>query len=256
MRSLFPSGFRRAAGLGLLAFAGLAVPAVHAQTLSIEEGTATISGSGTVVTGYYTMFGGGASAATSSYSSVYSDFTGTLTLQPGGSIQTLTSSGGKVTMNGGTVGTFSAAANYVGDGEFYNPTVSVTGGSVNTMVSSGGYAYQPFGGYAAYDTVCNLSGGTFGTLDATNYGGYDVFGTNLNFSKSGLITGILSSGQAINAQYVNTDAHGFLEFNGVAVPAAAVPEASTTVSLGLLLTLGFGSLVLAKRRAKTAASSV
>lgn len=245
-------GLRYAAGLSLLAFA---IPAVHAQSLSIYDETATISGSGTVVTGYYTLFGGGASAATSSYNSVYSDFTGTLSLQPGGSIQTLTSSGGKVTMSGGTVGTFNAAANYVGDGEFYNPTVSITGGSVNALISSGGYAVQPGGYYSAYDTVCNLSGGAFGTLDAANYGGYDIFGTNLNFSKSGLITGTLSNGQAINAQYVNTDAHGFLEFNSIPVSAAAVPEASTTVSLGLLLMLGAGGLVLTKRRRSVIAPS-
>ena len=142
----FTFGFCRAAGFSLLA-AGLAVPAVHAQTLSIYEGTATVSGSGTAVTGFYTTFGGGAGPATTSYDSVYSDFTGMLSLQPGGSIQTLTSNGGVVTMSGGTVGTFNADANYLGDGEFDNPQVSITGGSVNTLISVGGYAYQPFGGY-------------------------------------------------------------------------------------------------------------
>ena len=250
----FTSGFCRAAGFSLLAFAGFAVPAIRAQTLSIDEGTATISGSGTAVTGSYTTFGGGAGPATTSYNFVYSDFTGTLALQSGGSIQTLTSSGGHVTMSGGTVGTFNAEASYLGDGEFANPEVSITGGSVNALVSSGGYAYQPGGGYAAYDTVCNLSGGTFGTLTASHYGGFNITGTNLAFANN-FITGTMASGQDMNTQYINQDGNGFLEFNGIAVPAAAVPEASTTISLGLLLVLGAGGLALAKRRAKTAAAS-
>ena len=251
MRFLLFSGVRRAAGLGLLAFAGaFAVPAVHAQSLNIDQGTATISGSGTVVTGLYTTFGG-AGPATTSYNSVFSDFTGTLNLQPGGSIQTFTSSGGVATMSGGTVGTFNADAVYLGDGDFNNPQVSITGGSVNTLYSVGGYAYQPFGGYAAYDTVCNLSGGTFGTLVAQNYGGFNITGTNLKFANN-FVTGTLASGQSLNVQYVNQDAHGFLEFNGIGVPAAAVPEASTTISLGLLLLLGLGGMVMAKRRTQTA----
>ncbi len=251
MRFLLSRGFCCAAGLSLLAFAG---PAVHAQTLSIDEGTATISGGGTAVTGSYTTFGGGAGPATTRYSSVSSDFTGTLALQSGGSIQALTSSGGHVTMSGGTIGTFDAEASYLGDGEFANPQVSITGGSVNALVSSGGYAYQPYGGYAPYDTVCNLSGGTFGTLTATHYGGFNITGTNLAFANN-FITGTMASGQNMNVQYINQDGNGFLEFNGVAVPAAAVPEASTTVSFGLLLMLGLGGMVLAKRRAKAAASS-
>ena len=54
-----------------------------------------------------------------------------------------------------------------------------------------------------------------------------------------------------DAGSVRTITAGFLDITA----PAAVPEASTTVSLSLLLALGAGGIILAKRRAKTAASS-
>ena len=41
-----------------------------------------------------------------------------------------------------------------------------------------------------------------------------------------------------------------VDLNGT--PSAPVPEASTTVSLGLLLMLGLGAMVVAAKRRKTA----
>lgn len=45
-----------------------------------------------------------------------------------------------------------------------------------------------------------------------------------------------------------------VDFLTVGVTSAPVPEASTTVSLGLLLALGFGGLLVASRRRKAAAA--
>ena len=84
-------------------------------------------------------------------------------------------------------------------------------------------------------------------------------GNFVNFSLTG---GVLKAGTTETVKFVSSDAPGgFLNtattgsFAGsaglatnITAPSAPVPEASTTASLGLLLMLGMGGLVLAARK--------
>jgi cytoskeletal protein RodZ len=97
----------------------------------------------------------------------------------------------------------------------------------------------------------SIVGGYVGANGA-EFGFLDVGGTYTNIVfPDALATeaeGINSQGQIVGVYAdANGDQHGFI------ATAAAVPEASTTVSLGLLLGLG-GILVVAKRRKATAAA--
>ena len=83
----------------------------------------------------------------------------------------------------------------------------------------------------------------------------DVFGTGLTetFLESSSpfldysVTGTLQDGTPLNVLYASNN--GTLLFNGLpAVPLSAVPEASTTVSFGLLLALGLGSIIVARKK--------
>ena len=87
----------------------------------------------------------------------------------------------------------------------------------------------------------------------------DVFGTGLTetFLESSSpfldysVTGTLQDGTPLNVLYASNN--GTLLFNGLpAVPLSAVPEASTTVSFGLLLALGLGSVVVAHKKRQAA----
>ena len=256
MQPFFTFGFRRAVGLSLLAISGLLLTAsAHAQGLSLYAGSnGTISGSGTVVTtglgGSYD-YSGGAGPATSSYSTVEVDYAGVLALQSGGSAQSLTNYGGTLNVFSGSVGSLFLTPENFGDGTFVSPMTTITGGSIETISASGVYAPELFppGSYEIFPTDCTIKGGTFGTLTASLYGGYDIYGSDLQLTSGGFVTGFLSDGQAIDAPYTNADGLGFLNLHN---SPAAVPEASTTVSLGLLLLLGAGGLALAKRHRRPA----
>ncbi len=82
-------------------------------------------------------------------------------------------------------------------------------------------------------------------MDSTVFGEKSL--TNIS-NQLYTITGTLQNGDALNAEYSNYG--GMLEFNGV--PAAPVPESSTTVSLGLLLMLGLGGMTAAAKRKRSA----
>lgn len=261
------SSFHCAAGLSLLALASfLAAPSAQAQGLALGSqgngiGSATISGSGTSVSGDAT-FSGGAGPTTTSYSAVSavsSAFGGnpsTVTLQAGGSIASLTTRGSTLTMSGGSVGNLTLAASTgPGSGQVNPSSASITGGSVKAITASGGTTAFPGQPPTSVFTTCTIQGGTFGTLASTNNGGFNIIGSNLFLFTNGLVTGTLSDGEMLNAQYTNSSTFGvsgFLDFNGIAAvpvaPPAAVPEASTTVSLGLLLMLGLGGIAVARHR--------
>jgi len=96
-------------------------------------------------------------------------------------------------------------------------------------------------------------------LAAQDTGIMDVFGTGLTetFLESSSpfldysVTGTLQDGTPLNVLYASNN--GTLRFNGLpAVPLSAVPEASTTVSFGLLLALGLGSVVVAHKKRQAA----
>ena len=101
----------------------------------------------------------------------------------------------------------------------------------------------------------NIYGGNITYLAAQDTGIMDVFGTGLTetFLESSSpfldysVTGTLQDGTPLNVLYASNN--GTLLFNGLpAVPLSAVPEASTTVSFGLLLALGLGSIIVARKK--------
>ena len=166
----------------------------------------------------------------------------------GGSVQSVTSYAGTTEISGGSVGSLTLNVGYDGSGNFVGGAGSISGGTVGDVSVLGiKETNSDFFNSTVY-TTCNITGGTVGTLIAADYGGYDLFGSDLHLTDSGYITGILSNGQVIDSVFTNTDGKGFLQFNNI----AAVPEASTTLSLSLLLMLGLGGMVVAAKRKKAA----
>ena len=227
-----------------------ALPA-GAQTLTLgsqpsvtpkTSGSATISASGTAATGT-AAFTGGASAATTSYRGVVLLNTSALDFQDGGTINSILFNENNSTANiyGGNIkfiyGYDASITNIYGGTVFYPEALgSSLGGSLGT-------------------SKVNIYGGTITYLATQNAGTMDVFGTGLTETFLGngggfddySVTGTLQDGTALNVLYGNNS--GTLLFNGQpAVPIAAVPEASTIVSLGLLLALGVGGMVSARKK--------
>ena len=116
-------------------------------------------------------------------------------------------------------------------------------------------------GLTTYNTsLLTITGGTFQQLAAGDSSFINLIGSNLTlsadfqFPQSGgpyyTISGLLQGDSTpFTAQYY-APSTGTLEFDGTpAVPGAApVPEASTTISLGLLLMLGTGWTVVKRRK--------
>jgi len=178
-------------------------------------------------------------------------FSGGTVAVSGGTIQSLTATAGTLSITGGNISSLTLKNQPAEHGYFQVPATTISGGSLGPLTVSGSLSkYDTGQPNLELDTV-NLRGGTLGTLTAFNYGGFDVFGSNLQLTQAGYVTGFLFDGTTINSAYTNTDGLGFLEFNGTVVPAA-VPEVSTTISLGLLLTLGLGGIALTKRRRQAA----
>ena len=136
----------------------------------------------------------------------------------------------------------------------------------NTSVANiyGGTVFYPqsvgssLGGVPGGGTT-NIYGGNITYLASQDTGIMDVFGTGLTetFLESSSpflnysVTGTLQDGTPLNVLYASNN--GTLRFNGLpAVPLSAVPEASTTVSFGLLLALGLGSVVVAHKKRQAA----
>lgn len=142
-------------------------------------------------------------------------------------------------------------------------TVNISGGNFNYLsieeistanVSGGNFNYfNTFG-----SSTANVIGGSIINLETLDTSVLNLFGTDFSetFLGSGSgyqlynVMGTLQNGNPLNASYY--DAGGTLEFNGV--PANAVPEASSVVSLSLLLMLGLGGLAASARRRKVPAA--
>ena len=96
------------------------------------------------------------------------------------------------------------------------------------------------------------------TLAANTEYGFDVGSANDFFQSNGTNTAAYAGGQAfITGSGGKAGADGYTVggdhvFVASLTALAPVPEASTTVSLGLLLTLGLGGLVLARRKSVNA----
>ncbi len=225
--------------------------------LDVSQGLGSIGG-GTVGSINDYSFGGnllkisGGTVGTATLTSL--TFTNNATVS-GGSIGTFNLEGSNLSMSGGSLNSlvFNTSPSTTRDLNTSNATI--TGGHVAAISTVGYFQYNPPVVDAPQYATCTIQGGTFGTLASAYYGGYNIDGNDLQLFSNGAVTGTLLDGETLNAQYTNSDGKGFLDFNGMAAVPEAVPEASTTVSLGLLLLLGASGMIMAERRAKTAASN-
>jgi hypothetical protein len=142
-----------------------------------------------------------------------------------------------------------------------NTGVSATGlySFINANSSTTNYK-----GLSAFsNSQLTISGGTFQQLLAEDTSTINLIGSNLTessnfyFSPSGdsfyTVSGTLQGSQSPFTASFYRPSTGTLEFNGVAAVRGApaenpVPEASTTISLGLLLVLGLGYLGITRRK--------
>ncbi len=277
-----PKFFGSAALLLGLVVAPLLLPqAARAQSLTLNSGDfITVSGLGTagkIGTTVYTPPNAMTTiTATSTFYAVETSGTAAFTLAAGGALTAsgqngtgldidggsspVTISGGAITASGfGGVGLYAAGSG----------PVDISGG---TFTASGKFGY---GLFARGSGPVDITGGTFtggqggDGLFVDGIGVIDLFGTGFSYTVNGMTTqiasgdlpsgsiagtldGTLLDGQALNAtSFAN---FATIEFNVGTPPAAAVPEASTTASLGLLLTLGLGSVVIAARKKKAGAA--
>ncbi len=162
-----------------LCFAGSLLLCAHpasAQTIAVNSGTATVSGTGTTVVGAGTTFGSGANAATTHYAAGeargdgFFDASSTLNLQNGGSIQNVTTaSGGLANIAGGSVGNATAGGvNDYGQINISGGTVqnASTGDNGGQVVISGGMVQNADSGtgVSSINDSLIISGGTVGKV--------------------------------------------------------------------------------------------
>ena len=114
----------------------------------------------------------------------------------------------------------------------------------NLLGSTATYTAATFNGFHLLEVGASPSAITGVTVDpATNVAGFDS--SRVSFSTSGIY---------LNFQGLVITGTGNVTLDIAATPAP-VPEASTTVSLGLLLALGMGGLVAAGKRKKVSAEA-
>ena len=155
-----------------------------------------------------------------------------------------------------------ATVNILGGDFSHNGFAGVYTSFGSNINISGGSFNDNFSGVEAFSSIVNITGGDFtgnSNLSLISYGSnITLFG---DFSSYGLVPDAATfnpssfSGRLQNNTTSQTFTYG--ELNGgtitLAPSAAPVPEASTTVSLGLLLVLG--GLAFAVRRRKNAAAA-
>ncbi len=237
-----------ALGVGLIALAGN--PAAAQTTLVADDITPAAAFAGQTVTGFSFTIGNNNAVAVTVSPTVYffdssgpnggpgtliggtafnpiteaANAVGLFTYNPGTARFTLPTAGGSfwagMTFSSTTATT--AQLNQVGQGIFGTPTVG----------SSQDLAFQSTSPISPTTVTNNPAGGffNFSGSPVANFGFRFLVGTNTAYDNT-------------------TNFSGFLFPNGGALPPA-VPEASTTVSLGLLLALGMGGLIVASKRKK------
>jgi len=240
-------------GLATLALLGLAAAPAHAQTLSLNSGdNLTVSGAGTVGT----QNGKAVSNTTSSYSTsidygyaVETNGTAAFSLANGGTLTTAGYEGrglydlgsGAIAITGGTLS--STGQNSKGIIDDGSSAITISGGSISA--GRGGIGLDGQQGtinlFSFGDSPFLIDGVAMNNTTLSN---------NLYYSQNDTISGTLANGDTLNTTFSN---RGSLTMGAtinlnIGTPPAAVPEASTTVSLGLLLALGVGGIAFAARR--------
>lgn len=243
-----------------------AMTTINANTIyAVETNSAsafTLAAGGTLINSEmsgYGLYGAGSSGPiTITGGAITADGQGGTGLFIDGGSSPVTISGGTITASGlDGVGLFA-----VGSGP-----VDISGGAFTGGPRGGGFGLDAGG-----SGLMDITGGTFSAgqggfgLASQGNGVIDLFGTGFSYTVNGVTTPLTSgdlptsgvngtlSGTLLDGQVLN--ATSFLNFATIEVnigtPPAAVPEASTTVSLGLLLTLGLGGVVL-KAKCRSAA---
>lgn len=251
------SSLRRRASLGT-AFAALGVgltalsahPAAAQTTLVADDITPAAGFAGQSVTGFSFTIGNLNSAAVAVAPTVYFYDSSGMGGGPGALIGGVTFN--PITQAAGAVNLFT-----------YNP-----GTALFALPSAGGYFWAGMSFSSATATTAQLNQigqGLFGaaTVGSSQDAAFqstlpisptkaasNPAGSIFNFGGSPLANFGFRFMVGTNIVYNNTTNYsGFVLPNGGAVPPA-VPEASTTVSLGLLLALGMGGLIVASKRKK------
>lgn len=240
--------------LALLGLGALVAGPATAQSLTLgtsppsangPSGSATIGAAGTQVSGTF-KFTSGAGPSTTAYRSFILHNASTLTLNSGGSASLAVFNGdtSTFTMNGGSVPGILSTETSV---------TNIYGGTANNLHQANNSTANIYGGNTPiFETDDQSSLYIFGTnLQETYFGTSDPTITGLVFDGY-YLTGTLQDGTVLNSQYAAVAGSRSLFFNGIqAVPA--VPEASTTVSLGLLLALGGLAAAFKKKKAEVSA---
>ena len=255
-------GLRRTASLSLLSLLGVAaVSSAQAQSLTLSSGdSATVSSAGTVgilggkpfsnsTSSYNNPFGG---AAVQVNGTAAFSLTGGTIISSHGATGLAAGGSGPVLISGGT---FSSDSLSTPISISSGAVVQITGGALSNSgptpdngiltIGSGGSLYL----FSRNDTPFTITGIPGQPFGGTSYNNTSLSLASLSSDPNSFygISGTLADGESFNTRFSGL---GTINFN---LPApAAVPEASTTVSLGLLLTLGLGGVALAKRRAKAA----
>ena len=148
--------------------------------------------------------------------------------------------GATSTLSGGLSGPFGLAVDARGDLFAANNS----GSSITEFASTGAGTFATGTTFATGGTLNRPLGLAFdarGDLFATNVSGNSV----TEFASTG--AGTFGAGKTVET---GLSQPSFLAFSPL--PSAPVPEASTTVSLGLLLALGMGGMVVAARKKRKA----
>ena len=207
--------------------------------LTVTNGTAKDDGASTAVTGQFSFAPGSDTTTTNFMNGVETDNSSSIAFTGGAAQYVTTKDTSTATLAGGQ---FSQI------GAYDNSTVTIKGGSFSNLYTFGSGTVNLIGTnlQATFDGIDMNQGGIWGSPL--------VFGYNL--------TGALSDGTNVQGYYnVLESKGGSLQFNGVAavpivripVSAAPVPEASSVISLGLMLALGAGGFVIARRKKMGAA---
>ncbi len=265
MLMIMKHSFNRAAPLGVLALlsAGSALPGRADTGLNLTSGAATISGTGTQTTGNGYAYSGGAGAGTTNYAQVDVRNASALTVLDGG------------TLDGGTLGDLflhdAARTNILGGSINFlstdnNSLGSITGGTTSTLDVLGNSQVNISGGTVleivpSQNSVTNVTGGTIGQ-DNNGFGFFqeggivNLYGHGLALTPGGYdplikrdyqnLDGTLQDGKALTTRYYYYGSGALNLIN-----STPVPEASSVVSFGLMLALGWGGVLCARKKKTT-----